>query len=282
MATLHGDSSGIRYSALDQINRKNVADLTVAWTYHSGDSGQQLECNPIIVGKIMFTPTPGQHVVAVDAASGAEIWRFKPEGHPAFRGLVYWPGRHGAPERILFPSGPYLYALDPKTGTPVESFGEHGKITLPGIDRPGYGASSVAPAIYKEVMIVPGHVKDVWGFDAVTGRRLWTFHTVPREGEFGYDTWDKTEEYAANAWAGMALDEARGIAYVTTAAAKPNFIGMRHRGQNLFANCVVAMDARTGRRLWHFQEIRHDIWDLDISAPPNLATITRHGKKSTS
>jgi quinoprotein glucose dehydrogenase len=275
----HGDNGGRRYSALTQINRRNVADLTVAWTYHSHDSGTPLECNPIIVGGTMFTPTPGENVVAVNATNGVELWRFKPGGRPAFRGLIYWGGNRGAVERILFSSGAFLYALDPKTGRPIETFGENGKITLPGVVREGYGASSAAPTIYKEIIIVPGYMKDVWGFDVATGRQLWTFHTVPHEGEFGYDTWDKTEDYAANAWAGMALDEGRGIAYVTTASPKPNFIGMRHRGQNLFANCVIALDAVTGRRLWHFQEIRHDIWDLDISAPPNLATITRGGRR---
>jgi quinoprotein glucose dehydrogenase len=275
----HGDNGGMRYSALSQINRRNVADLTAAWTYHSHDSGTPLECNPIIVGDRMFTPTPGENVVAVNATNGVELWRFKPEGRPAFRGLIYWRGRPGAGERILFASGAFLYALDPQSGRPIDTFGEDGKITLPGVVREGYGASSAAPTIFKEIIIVPGYEKDVWGFDVASGRQLWTFHTVPHEGEFGYNTWDKTEEYAANAWAGMALDEGRGIAYVTTASPKPNFIGMRHRGQNLFANCVIALDAVTGRRLWHFQEIRHDIWDLDISAPPNLATITRDGRR---
>ena len=275
----HGDNGGMRYSALTQINRQNVAELAPAWTYHSHDSDIPLECNPIIARDTMFTPTPGNNVVAVNATNGVELWRFKPEGRPAFRGLIYWPGRSGANERILFTSGALLYALDPKTGQLIEGFGEHGKITLPGVVREGYGASSAAPTIYKEIIIVPGYMKDVWGFDVATGRQLWTFHTVPHDGEFGYDTWDKTEDYAANAWAGMCLDEGRGIAYVTTASPKPNYIGMRHRGQNLFANCVIALDAKTGQRLWHFQEIRHDIWDLDISAPPNLATITRDGKR---
>jgi quinoprotein glucose dehydrogenase len=275
----HGDNGGRRYSALTQINRSNVADLAVAWTYHSHDAGVSLECNPIIVRDTLFTPTPGDNVVGVNAATGVELWRFKPVGRPAFRGLIYWPGRPGAVERILFDSGPYLYALDPKTGRPIETFGEHGKTTLPGLESPGIGAATAAPAIYKGIIIVAGFMKDVWGFDVTTGRHLWTFHTVPHEGEFGFNTWDKTEEYAANGWAGMALDEGRGIAYVTTAGPKPNFSGMRHRGQNLFCNCLIALDVLTGRRLWHFQEIRHDIWDLDVSAPPNLATITRQGRR---
>jgi len=275
----HGDNGGMRYSALKQITRQNVTNLHVAWTYHSRDSGVALECNPIVANGVMFTPTPGNTMVAVDAATGAELWRFQPEGRPAFRGLIYWPGKRGAPARVLFCSGRFLYALDPKSGSPIAGFGDAGKTLLPGNAPTEFGAATAAPTIFRDIIIVPGFEKDVWGFDVATGRQLWTFHTVPHPGEFGYDTWDTVETYGANAWAGMALDEARGIAYVTTGAAKPNFSGMRHRGQNLFANCVIALDARTGRRLWHFQEIPHDIWDLDVSAPPNLATITRDGRK---
>jgi quinoprotein glucose dehydrogenase len=275
----HGDNSGMRYSALRQINRRNVTNLEAAWIYHSHDKGVALECNPIIVRDTMFTPTPGNSVVAVNAATGAEVWRFKPEGRPAFRGLIYWSGRGKAAERIMFCSGTRLYALDPKTGGPVAGFGEGGNVVLPGVERAGYGAASAGPAIFQNIIVVPGYEKDVWGFDVASGRLLWTFHTVPQPGEFGFDTWDTIEPYAANAWAGMALDEKRGIAFVTTASPKPNFNGVRHLGQNLFANCVIALDARTGKRLWHFQEIRHDIWDLDVSAPPSLATITRDGRR---
>ena len=133
--------------------------------------------------------------------------------------------------------------------------------------------------MFRQIVVVPGFLKDVWGFDAVTGGLLWTFHTIPQPGEFGYETWDHTEEYGANCWSGMAMDDTRGIAYIGTAAAKPNFAGSTHLGDNLFADCLIALDARTGKRLWHFQLIPHDLWDLDISAPPNLATITRDGRK---
>jgi quinoprotein glucose dehydrogenase len=275
----HGDNGGMRYSALRQINRANVTNLQVAWIYHSQDKGNALECNPIIVRDMMFTPTPGDFVAAVNAATGAELWRFKPEGRPAFRGLIYWPGGDGAGERVMFCAGKFLYALDPKSGQPIADFGDGGKVLLPGVAQGGFGAATAAPVIFKKIIIVPGFEKDVWGFDVASGRLLWTFHTVPHPGEFGYDTWDKTESYGANAWAGMALDEKRGIAFISTASPKPNFNGVRHRGQNLFANCVVALDARTGERLWHFQEIRHDIWDLDVSGPPSLATITREGRR---
>lgn len=275
----HGDNGGMRYSALTQINRQNVTNLEVAWTYHSRDRSNNIQCNPIIIRNTMFAPTPGHCLAAVNATNGAELWRFKPVGRPAYRGLVYWPGDSGAAERVLFCSGPFLYALDPETGHAIPGFGEGGKTRLAGVAQGEFGAATAAPAIFQSVIVVPGFEKDVWGFDAATGRQLWTFHTVPHEGEFGYETWDRPESYAANCWAGMALDEVRGIAYITTGSPKPNFIGVWHRGQNLFANCVIALDARTGRRLWHFQEIRHDIWDLDISAPPNLATITREGRR---
>jgi glucose dehydrogenase/sugar phosphate isomerase/epimerase len=277
----HGDNGSMRYSALDQINRQNVKNLQVAWTYHSRDGSNYIQCNPIIADDMMFGPTPGKHIVALNAATGVELWRFKPEGEgkPAFRGLIYWPGRDGVSERVMFCAGKFLYALNPKTGQPIADFGEAGKALLPGHAQGQFGAATAGPAIFERIIVVPGFEKDVWGFDIVTGRHLWTFHTVPHPGEFGYDTWDHTEPYAANCWAGMAMDEVRGIAYITTGGPKNNFIGVDHIGDNLFANCVIALDARTGKRLWHFQEIRHDIWDLDIPAPPNLATITHDGKR---
>jgi quinoprotein glucose dehydrogenase len=278
----HGDNGGTRFSALSQINRQNVTTLQVAWIYHSQDGSNNIQCNPIIVNGVMFAPTSGKFVVAVNAETGAELWRFKPEGpqgKPAFRGLIYWPNRVGASERVMFCAGKFLYALNPKTGQPIPNFGDGGKALLPGVAQGDFGAATAGPTIFERIIVVPGFEKDVWGFDVVTGKQLWTFHTVPEPGEFGYDTWDQTVTYGANCWGGMAMDEVRGIAYITTGGPKPNFIGVGHRGDNLFANCLVALDARTGRRLWHCQEIRHDLWDLDIPAPPNLATITREGKR---
>jgi quinoprotein glucose dehydrogenase len=179
----------------------------------------------------------------------------------------------------MFCAGKYLYALNPKTGQPIADFGEGGKAVLPGRAQGDFGAATAGPTIFERIIVVPGFEKDAWGLDVVSGKHIWTFHTVPQPGEFGYDTWDQTEPYAANCWSGMAMDEVRGIAYITTGGPKSNFIGVDHLGDNLFANCIIALDARTGQRLWHFQEIRHDLWDLDIPAPPNLATITRDGKR---
>ena len=269
----HGGDGSARYSALEQISRANVKQLEVAWTYHSGDGKANLQCNPIVVDGVLFAPTAGDYLAAINAATGVELWRFKPEGKPAFRGLTWWPGADGVAARLFFPTEKnWLYALDPKTGKTAAGFGETGRVKL------AQGAR-VAPAIFERTLVIAGYLKDVEAFDVVTGVKRWEFHTVPQAGEFGAETWSKPQSNAANCWGGMALDAARGIVFIATGSPKPNFLGMLHRGDNLFANCVVALDARTGRRLWHFQEIRHDIWDLDIPAPPLLTTITRDGKK---
>ncbi|MBA4150243.1 MAG: PQQ-binding-like beta-propeller repeat protein [Verrucomicrobia bacterium] len=275
----HGNSYGMRYSGVDQVTPANVKQLEVAWTYRSGDGPDNVQCNPIVVDGTMFAPTAGRSIVAINAETGVELWRFKPElpkrlrlqDTPARRGLLAWPGNEKHTARILFSSGDWLYALDPRTGTPVSDFGTNGRVTMP-------MSGTAAGAVFKEIYVVPGYHGDVFGFHIGTGKQLWRFHTIPKPGEFGHETWDGPTE-GANCWGGMALDEERGIAYITTGSPKPNFAGNTHRGDNLFANCVVALDARTGKRLWHFQEIRHDIWDLDLPAPPNLLTITRDGKR---
>ena len=267
----HGNAYGTRHSTLNQIHRGNVTRLRVAWTYHSKDGAGNIQCNPVIADGMMFTPTVGGYVVGIHADNGTESWRFKPGGQPAHRGLVYWPGDAGHGPRLFFASGNFLHALDPKTGRPDADFGTAGRAPLP-------GPATAGPAIYRHVVVVPGFDRDVWGFDLFSGRPLWTFHTLPQPGEFGHETWSRVEG-GANCWGGMALDEQRGIAYVATGSPKPNFVGTGHRGDNLFANCVLALDASTGRRLWHFQEIRHDIWDWDIPAPPNLVTVVRDGKR---
>ena len=261
----HGNDANTRFSPLKQITRENVAQLKVAWIYHSKDGAANIQCNPIVVDGVMYGPTAGDHVVAINGAIGEEIWRFKPgQKKPAMRGLTYHEGR------IVFAAGDALWALDAKSGKPVESFGSRGFIRI--ID------CVVAPAVFKNVLIYPGWNGDVFGVDFHTGKTLWTFRTVPRGEEEFAETWDAPAE-GANCWGGMTLDASRGTAYVTTGSPKPNFIGVGHHGDNLFSNCVIALDALTGKRLWHFQEVRHDIWDLDIPAPPVLVTVnaTRDG-----
>jgi quinoprotein glucose dehydrogenase len=266
----HANDASTRYSPLTQINKDTVKSLKLAWTYRSGDGTGNIQCNPVIVDGIMYAPTVGHHVVAVNAATGTEIWRFKPTGRPAHRGLTYHKGDAAVPPRLLFASGNGLYALDPKTGQPIASFGENGRVKITDC--------VAAPAVYKNALIFAGWNRDLFAVDLVTAQPLWTFHTIPKPGEPFGETWDKPQE-GANCWGGMALDASRGIVYATLGSPKPNFVGVGHHGDNLFANCVLALDATTGQRLWHFQEIRHDIWDLDIPAPPMLVTVDRAGKR---
>lgn len=266
----HGNDACTRYSPLDQINRQNVKSLKPAWVYHSGDGKGNIQCNPIIVDGVMYAPTVGNSVVAVNAETGEEIWRVKTVGRPAHRGITYYPGNGSVGPRVMFAAGKSLWAVDPKTGGPIDGFGIDGKVEIP--------ETVVAPAVYKNVIVFAGWNQDVYGHDLATGKLLWTFHTVPRPGEPFAETWDR-QQIGANCWAGMALDASRGIAFITTGSPKPNFIGVGHRGDNLYGNCVVAIDALTGKRLWHFQEIRHDIWDLDIPAPPVLVTVNHDGRR---
>ncbi len=273
-----GGPTSNRFSALDQINKSNVTHLEVAWTYRSGDGTANVQCNPIVVDGVLFAPTAGGHMVALDAATGKERWRFKPEKQgarledaTARRGLLHWPGDAEHPARIIFGAGNWIYALDPKTGKPLDSFGRAGRTEIP-------TAATVVGAVYRHVLVVAGYLGDVFGYDVRSGERLWTFTTKPAAGEYGAETWSHIE-LGANCWGGMALDESRGIAFIGTGSPKPNFFGAGHLGDNLFSNCVLALDALTGRRLWHFQEVRHDIWDWDIPAPPNLVTVNREGVK---
>lgn len=265
----HGDPHNTRFAKTNDLTMDNVAQLEVAWTYHAGDGAGNVQCNPIVVDDLLIGPTSGKHLVGLDATTGVERWRFDPGDKPAFRGLTYWPGSEAHPARVMFNAGVFLWALDPVTGTPIAEFGKDGKTRT--------GEARVAGSVFENTLVLPMFAKDVLGIDVITGELRWTFHTIPEKGEFGADTWDEPED-GANCWGGMALDEQRGMAYVSTGSPKPNFAGNTHLGQNLFANCVIALDARTGERRWHFQEIRHDIWDIDVPAPPVLTSMKRDGK----
>jgi quinoprotein glucose dehydrogenase len=277
----HGDAFADRYSALTQITRENVRNLREAWTYHSKDAPGNIQANPIVVDGVLFGPTPGRAIVALDAAKGGELWRFqleptdqpRQEDAPARRGLVYWPGAGTHPPRIVFSSGDWVYALDPKSGRPLAEFGENGRIPL------ATGGTAVG-VIWGSTFIVPGLKGDIFAYDIGTGSPLWRFHTIPQPGEPGADTW-RGPGYGngAHCWGGLALDDARGIVYAAIGNASPDFIGVDRLGDNLYADCLVAIDARTGALRWYFQNVRHDIWDLDCPAPPNLLTITRDGRK---
>jgi quinoprotein glucose dehydrogenase len=297
----NGGDNRNHFSPLTQINVSNVKNLRLAWSYSSGGADTvnqttQIQCNPIIIQGVMYGVSAGSQAFAVDAKSGREIWKTTiQEKTPSMnsRGVAFYssPGQRS---KIFFGFGSYLFALDAKTGKPVETFGEKGKINLlEGLKRPGsddYTVLNTPISIYKNTLIVgtrvsesaPALLGDIRAFDATSGRLIWTFHTIPKPGEYGYKTWEKNNYKnvgGANNWMGMAVDSKRGIVFVPTGSAAFDFYGGNRKGDNLFANCLLALDIRTGKRLWHFQTVHHDIWDRDIPAPPNLFTITQNGKK---
>jgi glucose dehydrogenase len=290
---LGGGPQGIRYSSLDQINRANVRQLEVAWTFDSGEEGG-LQASPIVVDGVVYTTTPKHHVVALDAATGALRWKFD-SGialSGANRGVTYWAS--GDDRRVFTGQDHFVYALDARTGRPIADFGRAGRIDLAeDLGRPPADQSirlTTPGVVYKDLLIVGGRVSeglpatpgDVRAYDVRTGARRWSFHTIPHPGEPGYETWPREAwRYTggANNWAGMAVDEARGIVYVPTGSAAADFYGANRAGDNLFANSLLALDAATGKRLWHFQAVRHDIWDRDFPAAPSLVTVTRAGKR---
>ncbi len=296
-----GDPGANCYSRLDQINRDNVNDLKPAWVFNTGDAGEEnrstIECNPIIIGDIIYLTSPQLKLYALNAATGKEIWMFNPfmegEARDVNRGVSYW--RSGNDKRILFPAYNKLYAINAETGKPVSAFGSNGSVDLrEGLDRnPGeiYVAGTTPGVVFRDLYITghaagegdgaaPGYIR---AYNILTGKLEWTFHTIPHPGEDGYDTWENPDGWkifgGANAWAGLALDAERGIVYCPTGSVAPDFYGGNRKGRCLFADCLLALDATTGKRLWHFQDVHHNIWDYDLPSTPNLITIRREGKK---
>jgi glucose dehydrogenase len=289
----NGRQTGDHYSPLTQINRANVAKLKVSWIFNTHEEGG-LQANPLIVGRTLFAYTPSQKIIALDAALGKVIWTFDPgkPGRQPTRGFSYWTD---GKSNILFVGAlTNLYALDPATGRMIPAFGDGGKIDLrKGLTNGDYtrefAALTTPGVIYKDMIIVgfrapesePALHGDIRAFDVHTGALRWSFHTIPLPGEYGYATWPKDAwkvTGAANNWAGMALDERRGIVYVPTGSAVTDFFGYDRLGNDLFANTLLALDANTGKRIWHFQGVHHDIWDRDFSSPPALLTVHRDGR----
>ncbi len=292
-AAYGGNPEDTHYSSLTQINRTNVKDLKVAWSFDTGDQGG-LETSPLIVDGVLFGITPTQKIFALDAATGKLLWKFDSgiKGSQPDRGLAYWS--NGKDRRVLVGVMNFLYALDAATGRPVTAFGKDGRIDLRGDLGRNPERQSVAltspGVVYKDLIIVggrnpetlPAAPGDVRAYDVRTGKLRWSFHTIPHPGEFGYKTWPKDAwKYsgAANNWAGMAVDAERGIVYAPTGSAAFDFYGANRVGDDLFANCLLALNAETGERLWHFQGVRHDLWDRDFPSPPALVTINRDGKE---
>lgn len=301
-----GNYAGNRYSPLDQINAGNISELEVAWMYNSADEleeGQrprQIQCQPIMVDGVLYGTNANLKLFAVNAATGEELWKFDPQSiaqgyNSSSRGLMYW--EDGEDRRIIYAAGTYLVAVNADTGKLVESFANNGRLDLhTGLENDRFDISDLvitatSPGVIHDDVIVMGSTVsesgdalpgDIRGFDVRTGELLWVFHTVPRPGEPGYETWPK-DAYkkigGANNWAGMSLDEERGVVYLGTGSPSVDFYGGEREGANLYANCILALEAKTGELKWYYQVVSHDLWDLDLASPPNLTTIEHDGKE---
>ncbi len=295
----HGSPANTKYSTLDQINTSNIGRLKLAWRYDTGDAfeGSEMQCNPLIVRGVMYVSSPKLRILALDAATGQLKWAFDPnKGKPVTgktrnRGLNYWES--GRDRRLYFSASHWLYAVNADTGQPVATFGTAGRIDLRqnlGRDATNLSITATTPGvIYKDILVIgslvseglpaaPGHIR---GYDVRTGRLRWIFRTIPPPGDPAAATWPKgAQDYigGANSWAGVAMDEKRGIVYVPTGSAAFDFYGANRAGDNLYANCLIALKAETGEKLWHFQFVHHDTWDRDLPTAPTLVTVKRNGK----
>ena len=303
-----GNQGHQHYSALAEIDTTNVQFLQPAWLYVSGDADtvnfSQIQCNPLIIDGVLYGTSPQMKLFALDAATGTLHWTFNPfdvlgtDKRSFFimnnsRGVSYWTDGKDD-QRILYTAGSYLYAINAKSGKPVPGFGDSGRIDLhEGLDREvsSLFITATSPGVvYRDLIIMgsrvdegpaaaPGHIR---AFDVRTGKRAWIFHTIPHPGEPGHETWDNPNAWmrigGANNWSGMSLDEKRGIVYVPTGSASFDFYGGRRLGNNLYANTLLALDAATGKRIWHYQYIHHDVWDRDLPTAPALITVQRNGK----
>jgi len=307
--TYAGSTDGNRYSSNDEITLKNVKQLKVAWVYSSNDKDSanrsQNQCNPIMVDGILYGTSPKLKLFALDATTGEQKWIFDPVSqdtskkndpmayYKVCRGVVYWADKNGGNKRIFYSVGSKTYAIDADNGQPVINFGKGGYLDLTeGLGRKvnSFVSGTTPGVIYKNLLIMgarvdesedaaPGHIR---AYDVLTGKLRWIFHTIPHPGETGFNTWPDSTAWkrlgSANNWAGMALDEKRGIVYVPTGSVGGDFYGAHRKGRDLFANCLIALDAATGKYIWHYQMVHHDMWDRDLPANPNLVTIKHNGK----
>jgi quinoprotein glucose dehydrogenase len=300
-----GSKENIRYSTLTQIDTANVQQLEVAWTYRSesGDTTRfgPMQCNPVIVNNILYGVSPKLKLFALDAATGKERWHFDPADSISNktwhrnsvnmnRGVAYW--EEGEDKRIIYTVGRVAYAVNALTGKLIPSFGKDGGIDLhDGLNRDSskvFVAPTSPVMIYKNLFILSGLVGDetpgdIRAFDVMTGKQQWSFHTIPYPGEAGYETWEDTAAWrylgSTNSWGGFSLDEERGILFAPTGNPTHDFYGGQRLGKGLYGNCLLALDAATGKLIWHFQTVHHDVWDMDIPTPPALVTINRDGEK---
>ena len=291
-----GAADSAQYSALKQIDRSNVKRLGVAWAYPTGD-GRKYFFNPLVVDGLIYVLAKNNCIAALDASTGKEVWVYAPDPAPSIitsRGINYWESKDRSDRRLLFAANHFLQAIDSRTGKPILSFGKGGRVDLKeGLGRdPGSFslAQSITPGRVFEDLIILGSATnegygsapgDIRAFDVRSGRLVWSFHTIPHPGEYGYETWPEDAWKTvggANVWSEFSLDPKRGIVFAPTASPKYNFYGVNRKGQNLFGDCLLALDARTGKRLWHFQMVHHDIWDYDNPTAPKLLTVRHNGK----
>ncbi|HEX5169309.1 MAG TPA: PQQ-binding-like beta-propeller repeat protein [Cyclobacteriaceae bacterium] len=296
-----GDAASTSYSPLDLINKHNVGQLQIAWTFEPDDVKDgsmfgKYECNPIVIGDVMYLTSARHWLYAVNARNGQKLWSFDPfdgeRGGGMYRGVTYW--HEGVDERILFTAGNHLFAVDAKTGQPIQSFGNKGKvnlgIVLNGDTLSGWVIPTSPGIIHEDKIILGSEVSELYGaapgyiraFNVKTGALEWTFHTIPLPGEMGYETWPADAwKYVggANCWGGMTLDSVRGIVFAATGSPTYDYYGADRKGANLYGNCILALDARTGKLIWHFQTVHHDLWDYDIPSPPNLVAVEKDGKR---
>jgi quinoprotein glucose dehydrogenase len=291
-----GAADSAQYSALRQINRSNVSRLEVAWIYRTGDSNKY-SFNPIAVDGVLYVLAKNNSIVALDASTGKEVWVHQSDPDTKLitnRGINYWESKDRSERRLLYASNNFLRAIDARTGKAISSFGKNGRVDL----REGLGrdpetislVQSTTPGRVFENLLILGSATnqgygsapgDIRAYDVRIGKLAWSFHTIPHPGEFGYDTWPRhawKSAGGANSWSELSLDERRGIVYIPTASPKYNFYGADRKGANLFGDCLLALDARTGKRLWHFQMVHHDIWDYDNATAPKLVTVRHNGK----
>src|SRR6476660_1329639 len=290
-----GTTDNTRYSTLDQITPANVRQLQVAWTYDTQDAfpGSEFQPNPIVIDGVLYATTPKLRVVALDAATGREIWTFDPNTIDPKSGRFRHRGVTVYRDRVFVTQRNNLWALDRKTGRPILTFGDSGRVDLrKGLGRPfeSQSVSASTPGVmFGGLYIIgssvaeslPSSPGDIRAYDAMTGKIKWIFHTIPRPGEYGYDTWPPDAYKVSggvNVWSGLTVDHKLGIVYGGTGSAAFDFYGGNRTGDDLFANSVIALDARTGKRIWHFQTVKHDLWDMDLPSPPALVTVRRDGK----
>jgi quinoprotein glucose dehydrogenase len=286
-----GAPDSMQYSALKQIDKSNVGKIELAWSYLVPDRRGNFGFNPIVIDGVMYVLGAGNAIVALDATTGKQIWSHPVDGNiVSQRGINYWQSKDASDRRLIFGNGPYLTEVNARTGVTINTFGDDGRVNMRvGEPRPLGGPSATPGRVFENLILVGSQTGEMYGsapgdvraYDVVTGKLVWTFHTIPHPGEFGYDTWPKdawTYVGGVNTWGEISVDTKRGIAYFPLGSPTHDMYGGDRKGAGLFGDCILALDIRTGKRLWHFQVVHHDLWDYDPTAAPKLMTVRHNGK----